>query len=780
MRKIRAILLSLIWLIPSAFLCYFLITFKTGSIKLKDGVYRIINNDLEWEVQISNGVFKSNLLKNRKTKEYLALNGEDFSIKVGFKKDIGWIKNHGKQVHGSYSAVNLTSRNCTPIELIRGKDFTGFIFYHRPLRVFLYLKYTHTKEERIIHRNLSLISYNAEELVVEEAILGNWTIEEKLSGGGIGLPVFVNDYWFFSGEEPWVGNIVSSNKLFLIHYPSAYIKNGEKWTSDSMAIGGGTQDAKLILKDYINSVILPPRFFSLYNTWYDLRENDLSLANVITNFMQLTNKLNQFGENIDYCVIDDGWFFKDTLYGTNTNTFPNDLKEISDIINPLKSNLGLWLPFSGLYLDNAGLRQFGYEEANSKFYCLSGTNYYSALSKRLYEIITHDHVAFFKHDFNFFDCMIGGHGHLRNLIHSREMNMRQTSKLLDFERKCNPKIIQAVTTGINLSPWWLKYAHILWMGGGDVDFETKFPVTSRAEAEMTYRDGKLYEILREKNTFFPLYAIMTHGIIDGRLNSVGPWLNHEQWSDYIMNYFGRGTAIRELYLYAPKLNQRMSETLAKGLSWANEHNKQMLNAEMILGDPRKNEIYGFRGYDDKGKCYVSIRNPKFIDEEISLQEIVLNSRYYKITYPYQRVFSTESSPNLKIPAESVIILESLSKTTQSDISDQEITKKILISNVNIEGNDFSFDLDVPNDTTVDLVITTKNKTDLKLIDNNVPIDKIKMISFNGSIWKVDIVTFSSGIHKITGNFSTVLTSKDIPKLQIRANYTSLKETYDIN
>ena len=228
-------------------------------------------------------------------------------------------------------------------------------------------------------------------------------------------------------------------------------------------------------------------------------------------------------------------------------------------------------------------------------------------------------------------------------------------------------MIQALTTGINLSPWWLKYAHILWMGGGDVDYSANHPVTTRSAAEMTYRDGLLYHLLREKEIFFPLYALMTHGIIDGKLNSVVPWVTNSQWADYVMNYMGRGTAIRELFIYYPKLDEKKSEILAKALNWADEHNAQMRNSEMILGNPNKNEVYGFRGHDDQGNVYASIRNPKLTDEEVAITDLGIESEYYRVSYPYHKVCETKTLPKLQIPAESVLIVESIQALTQPTI-----------------------------------------------------------------------------------------------------------------
>ena len=804
MTKHKFIVAFCIWLVPLAFLCFLLNDLQYGSQELNEGNYIIKNGDIHWINQITNGVFKTSKIVNSKFNEELYLSGEDFSVKLGYKKNIGWVKKNGQQIHSCYGAHTVTPNICIPVELFKQKGKTTFIFYYEPLKLILQLNYSYKPKEALIHRTLSLTSQNDEELVVEDVNLGEWSIPEKITGGGKGLPAFINGTWFFSGEEPWVETSIQSNKLLIAHHPSAYIKYGETWISDSSVVGGGCVNAKKELKDYINTVILYPKFFSLYNTWYDLRDNELTFCNITNNFIQLNKKLNEFYANIDYCVIDDGWFFKDSLYDINTNLFSNGLKEVSDCITQYRSELGLWLAYSGLQLNNEDLKDCRFEEAHSKYFCLSGTNYFTALSHRLMDLIKNEHIRFFKHDFNYFGCTKPSHGHLRNIIHSEESNMRQTAKLLLLERQTNSEVIQAITTGINLSPWWLKYAHVLWMGGGDVDYDNRYPVINRSESEMTYRDGKLYEILKDKNMFFPIYALMTHGIIDGRLNSVGPWTDTKAWADYVMNYFGRGTAIREFYIYPPNLDKKKIEILARGLNWATKHNNLMLNSEMILGDPRKNEVYGFKGYDLDNHIYVSLRNPKLTDEVIAIKDVGITSDYYRISYPYNKVCDAKTFPRLNINAKSITILESLNlkdlkhptiinsraqnnliiddsnnvpvyqylpksgKVKQIHLSKDFLTDKVsIIEPIKIHDNNFSVELDVPQNANSEIIIVMLSRHNkLQIKNNNKNIIPYCVFSPESN-YEIAMIKIECGKHTIEGNSVNL---SNIKNIYLRTSY----------
>ncbi|MBR5946181.1 hypothetical protein IKZ80_03760, partial [bacterium] len=605
------------------------------------------NDNMELELEVADGNFRSNQIVNRKTKERLFLSGEEFSLKAGLSSKLGWHEVDGKTCFGLKPPQTITPDKCLPVEIRKGKGKTSFLLYYPNLKLSLRMNYYFLKGKSFIHRDLEVENLGEEEIVIEDAKLGNWVIAGNLSAGGKGLPVFVEDLWFLTGETPWFDAIGTGNTVTLRQHPSAFLKRNQKWISNRSLIGGGVNGARKVLKDYIRGVVLPPRFVTVYNTWCDFREDNLTTENTVETFLKLCNGLRPFGAFVDYCVVDDGWFEKDKVYVTNNKRFPNGLAEVSELITPYGSGLGLWLSYSSRMNDLKALAKSGYEAANDYYMCLSGPKYNKDLREAVKDRILVDEVKCFKHDFNYFGCGRPGHGHLYSKEHSTEANMRETASILDMERSLDPDIHQSITTGINHSPWWLKYARILWMGGKDKDYDFTYPVTSRSQGEMRYRDGALYKLLKVDEEFFPLYAFMTHGMINGLLDTAGPWLNDIQWSDYIMNYLGRGTSIRELYIHPKELNEKKFEVLGRGLNWANCHNDFMLNSEMVLGDPSKNELYGYRGHDDSGRVYVSLRNPRFLDKEVKVADLGIGSDYYRISYPYHMIRETKNYPTVK-------------------------------------------------------------------------------------------------------------------------------------
>lgn len=319
-------------------------------------------------------------------------------------------------------------------------------------------------------------------------------------------------------------------------------------------------------------------------------------------------------------------------------------------------------------------------------------------------------------------------------------------------------------------------------------------------------------------------------MINGLLDTAGPWLDDLQWSDYIMNYLGRGTSIRELYIHPRELNEKKFELLGRGLNWANEHNVLMLNSEMILGDPAKNELYGFRGHDDNGHVYVSLRNPKFLDEEVNVADLGIDSEYYRISYPYHMIRETKNYPVAKIPAESVMILESLKLeeldypalinirfqrnnitgssarfVINSESGDKnpiylyspfavkrflglhnvsEVSKHLFCGerpggqeirrakadDLNIYSNSFSCCVTVPEGASSFLVWTISSKdADMILTDNSTEV-KLKTTSFPNCNWKVAVAPIGKGEHELVGKVVKSKLPITVMDLQLRSSY----------
>jgi hypothetical protein len=231
--------------------------------------------------------------------------------------------------------------------------------------------------------------------------------------------------------------------------------------------------------------------------------------------------------------------------------------------------------------------------------------------------IEENDLACIKHDFNVLDPTLDSPGTPPEII--REKIVDATIRLLSGTRAKRPGIFLSVTSGINLSPWWLWHADALWMGHGDYNHDWSFPQSTDRQAEMTYRDEKLYRRLHIERVPLPPSALMTHGIIRGRLDETNPPYDADDWSDYVVLTLGRGTELQELYLSPEVMEQGAWNILGQAILWAQRHAETFAHTVMVGGNPGRGEVYGYAHWSAGMGIFV-YRNPSIVPCEVMLTQ----------------------------------------------------------------------------------------------------------------------------------------------------------------
>ena len=191
------------------------------------------------------------------------------------------------------------------------------------------------------------------------------------------------------------------------------------------------------------------------------------------------------------------------------------------------------------------------------------------------------------------------------------------------------------------------------MGGGDHEYNKKIPATYGSGFEMNYRDAALYKIVVEDGNVFPLSALMTHGIVDGtHVAYPVKYETDEGWANYVMNYFGRGTLMRELYITPSNLTKKRWEIMARALRWAKSLDKCMIGSKFFLGNPMKMELFGYTG-ENESLRYVNVRNPQLTNINVSASQLLITNGICEIVYPYHEFIIPDENMEISVPGESV-------------------------------------------------------------------------------------------------------------------------------
>ena len=502
--------------------------------------------------------------------------------------------------------------------------------------------------------------------VVDSIAVEKLGIRAAAEVGGFGQPVFLDDRWFAGLEYPAGTNDLTGEQLSCVHHPGRH-----SFDSQWAVVGSlGLPEAQLEdeFQRYLETIRRPSRPSLQYNTWFDRRSDDINPHVLGATFERWQDMLlAPFDLHFDAFVIDDGYQAPCSLWDCSTQ-WPDGLKPLAQYLSMRGSRLGLWLALNGYNLNTDWGAARGFERSNHRkgYYCLAGPTYNRELRSALKQRIVEGNLSYLKHDFNYLACSAQGHGHLPTKRHGLEANVDAQLALLDYERQLQPDIFLNVTSYIWPSPWWLARADALWMGSSDYAHDWSTPHWCEREAEMTFRDAQLYRVLRIERAQVPASMLMTHGIIRGRHDHTTPKETLQQWSDYVVMFFGRGTLLHELYISPDQLPTEYWPVLGRALQWARANTETLAQTRMIGGRPDRNEPYGYLHWSaDKG--IVCLRNPAPLPHTITLSlgqrpaHLPQTPRWHPIiVYPYHELASPVSSSGqltLRLPSASVVLIE---------------------------------------------------------------------------------------------------------------------------
>jgi hypothetical protein len=474
----------------------------------------------------------------------------------------------------------------------------------------------------------------------------------RFSLGGYGQPLFADDL-FLGLEYPTGINSVSGAEVTLGGYVGIDIPT-EGFTSEAAVMG--VAPAGLVHRQFLDYVarmrVAPVRPFLLYNSWYDLQRlamnHDNTLARV-PDFQKML--LAKYGLHLDSFVLDDGWDDMHKLWEIDPQRFPNGFTDLAAALKGIDSRLGLWFGPIGGYDQRPVRIATGKAEgmeitSNGQYLCIAGKNYSRLLSDAMLKYQKEYGVNYFKLDGTSFGCNQPDHGHPVG-IYSDEAVARSLIGMMDKVRAQDPKVFLNITTSIWLSPWWLRYADTVWMGGSDSGYLPSVPTLAQRQSAVSYKDSVLYDDFVAHQAQFPISSLMTHGIIKGKYNMLGGNKEFiEDFRDEVVHYYSVGNMMYELYISPDILSAEEMDTLGNTTKWAIANAHPLLdNSTMVLGDPAKREPYGYV-HSSAEKSIVTLRNPFVeprtvrlkIDEGNGFRKVE-GTQALEIQYPYRKVMA---------------------------------------------------------------------------------------------------------------------------------------------
>ena len=430
-------------------------------------------------------------------------------------------------------------------------------------------------------------------------------IEEKK---GFGLPVLLDDT-FWGVEAPTAYNRYEQGAVSLRQHPGRTETNRFVSKSAVLGVAAAGQAAPTFLR-YVESFQATPadRVCIGFNSWTTLmpptEKNCLEFIDL------LRRKLYEpHGVRLDFFGLDDGWDNKGSLWDYRKDLFPAGFAPLVRALEPMPTRLGLWMPPSSGYGHAGWCGQQGY--ARNPYWdcvCQSDPNYRRDMLRVATGYRQQHGLGYFKLDGLMTSCDVDRHPWHLGGDFAREANADAAEELFAAMRAADHPVYLDPTSGMWLSPWWLRTADSLWPNLYDGEAPAAAPAANFRESSTTSRDAQ-FRLRCRQNPCFPPYAMETLDIYQP-----GQPLGYND----AMATLARGQRLINLYADLRRFSDQDWAFLAAGFTWARSNAHILCRTAQLPGDPLKGEAYGlahFRG----ARGILSLRNPSLLPQALTIR-----------------------------------------------------------------------------------------------------------------------------------------------------------------
>lgn len=645
---------------------YCLLAFVSLGQNHSEKIYTLSNSHIIKTIEVQDGVLKTTQIENKSTGEKIPIHTKvEFQLRVSEGTD----QPNTSETLSSVDFVLDRVLDNSPHRLT-------FLLKEKQGKMSVELTYTldenefYTRKFLKIKTEINLVLERIDLDVIDGGLVQPYQLKRITAQGpaqwkpGLGQPLFGQNTPIFMGIEfPASDNFVDSDQTAYCGYLwGKSLKAGDTYLTYSSVTGVGKDSDGLgkTFQAYIDNIrIRPLRLQVQYNSWFDYGQA-VSKEKFITSVNKVHQELviNRGVPPLNAYVIDDGWQdihagWSDEVWKINEK-FDMDFSGSFEKMRTVDSNLGLWLSPGLLFGAQPAAKPLGRQgfEILGNWMSIAGPKYMGLLEKRMLDL-TLQGVTYFKLDGIF------GHLNIRefeldgsdyglpkmpqldtdglspsdSLLNDAKYDALKTyylvagtEKLIEIfkqQHQINPEVYIVISNGAYLSPWWLMYVDAVWMiNAGDAAGGS-----SRTE-ELVYRDGVYYDTWIKEKTQYPMNSLFNH---EPKKTKTGE--SKEDFFNYLMMNLSRGTGFVELYLKTQELSEVDWDVLAEGLKWVHHAFPYFKYIQMHGGDPNKQEVYGYSGWNDKGG-YISFHNPNkssYKKYKIKLDENLIHHKN-KVSY----------------------------------------------------------------------------------------------------------------------------------------------------
>lgn len=369
---------------------------------------------------------------------------------------------------------------------------------------------------------------------------------------------------------------------------------------------------------------VPWRSVPVYISWYELNIDRNNASNPVDNMVveQCVDVVKQWDKNLyqkygkaPYAFVwDDGW----DNYGTWTfhSGFPNGLKEVNEVSQPMGAGNGAWLgPVGGYGVSGATRRAYWADQGGMQ---LSNPLYRKVFVDACENIVKNHSGVFFKLDgisaqFSSVGPDAGTTG---------EENAEAIIEIEKDFRNIKEDLFFNTTVGTWASPFWFRFTDAVWRQ--ENDYGEIGNQGSDREKWITYRDNLVHQNFITNSPLCPINTLMTHGFILTEFGNVSKNMDYAGVVRELRCAFACGSGMVELYndykLMNSINNGALWGDLAECMDWHKANADVLPDIHWVGGDPwdgAKANIYGWAAWNAK-KAVLTLRNPAASAQSITL------------------------------------------------------------------------------------------------------------------------------------------------------------------
>jgi len=464
--------------------------------------------------------------------------------------------------------------------------------------------------------------------------LGDYATDAEVSAGQQGFPLYLNDEFFMSLAHPSGWATGANGNVQLRHHPGARLAPGGKLQCMEAVYGVGDQgEARKTFLAHVRSRMR--RVVRGHDKPYAIFEPfgarpggsfDETEEFVLDSIAKVAEGQRDSGCHFDLYSVDFWVDYHGDLKQFDPVRFPNGLTKIKAELAKLGTAPGLWIDSSMTHWSIGGnpavKPTFTYDPKTTDpprvpVMCRATEPIKSMYTEAFRHHIRENGARLLKFDNLQALCNNPNHEHLPGIYSTEAIHSAVIEFLHALDEEC-PDVFLMLYWG-HRSPWWLLHADTLFDSG--IGIEAASPSSLPAPYARDSITQRLDQAQWHASDVPPL----------GK-ESLGVWLSDwgwnssvgkERWESGVVMDICRGSLLAQIWSDTPWLSPPEREQMADFIALLKAQPECFANPRFILGDPWKDEPYGYCCTDGH-RAFLAINNCAWKDSSLSLK---LNSAW---------------------------------------------------------------------------------------------------------------------------------------------------------